>query len=435
LLSAAVLALFGAIVGISLMAFHDGVSGAPHGESRARDTSQNRAAGKRAAESDARQAAGGDLLRADPAPTIDSKPTRDVVPADDVNAIVGIVVDEHGVPLAKFLVRSTDTSRHDVAEGFTTQEGKFRIENQRANDYLVQVSEANAIYADRPVASAHAARPFKPLRFVVCDEDRPICAIRGRVIDADGAPIAGATVQVDYAPQLSFAERAGNDGRFLMAGMQAGERTVRVAHPKYVEARLPTFRLEGVRDVGDVTLTRGTALAIHLDYPSDTENGSATVALWARAADGGSTWVEGGRVKGNDWESKALARGEVVAIATDFVSRLASEPTVVPIRAGESPKIRLAMIPARRVTLGLRANAKNPLDGRPCSLRVFDAAGFIRASFGENGVPWRPGRSLAIIVPDGHYRLQVLVDSKPHLERDLAIDPDRDVSNPIVVEF
>ena len=62
--------------------------------------------------------------------------------------------------------------------------------------------------------------------------------VSGRVIDASGAPIPGAAVEIDIGGvESSTVMETGADGRFVFAGLQAGEVLIRVLAQGFAEAR------------------------------------------------------------------------------------------------------------------------------------------------------------------------------------------------------
>lgn len=64
----------------------------------------------------------------------------------------------------------------------------------------------------------------------------PATVVRGRVTGRGGAPVALAEVRLRGSAERAYTDR---DGRFVLAGVESGERTVEVAARGYAPARLP----------------------------------------------------------------------------------------------------------------------------------------------------------------------------------------------------
>ncbi len=85
-------------------------------------------------------------------------------------------------------------------------------------------------------------------------------SIVGRVVDGKGAPIADAEVSTGEGDALSVATSDAT-GHFRLEGIQAGEFSVRAAHPGYLENFVPVENDGSAEtvDAGDITLDRQPA--------------------------------------------------------------------------------------------------------------------------------------------------------------------------------
>jgi hypothetical protein len=82
--------------------------------------------------------------------------------------------------------------------------------------------------------------------------------VTGRVVDAAGAPVAGAFVLVGDQPPEG--EGTATDGRFRLQGVSAGAQRLRAFLPRVGSATKDLVLATGQElDVGDLALSRGGA--------------------------------------------------------------------------------------------------------------------------------------------------------------------------------
>lgn len=151
-------------------------------------------------------------------------PSERVVCIAPREALAGIVVDGEGLPLPGVRVEivsfggSLQVPGHAVEDSafaraaLTDEQGRYRIEDApRSRNPGVQVSRVG--YAEREYLELAAVRAaggrivFDPFDPGGTGQDRPALVLRGRVLDQDGRPLAGAFVDVAPARPASRLER------------------------------------------------------------------------------------------------------------------------------------------------------------------------------------------------------------------------------------
>jgi protocatechuate 3,4-dioxygenase beta subunit len=165
--------------------------------------------------------------------------------------LVGRVVDEAGNPIASatldFDCRSEPLAPlpRDVADGLETNvDGSFRAEGLYPGDVLVRVRQPGFVAS---------STEFKELKDGETRSDVAIVlkkglVLRGRVVDPEGAPVAGAYVAV-VQREPGFGEtvhdlNAGSDGSFACAGLGPG--SVRIQAGKLPPGRVMSVELLNV---------------------------------------------------------------------------------------------------------------------------------------------------------------------------------------------
>lgn len=135
--------------------------------------------------------------------------------------------------------------------------------------------------------------------------------ISGRVADADGQPIQGATVTLQLAgtatPAFFFARpgavRSAADGTFRCEDLAIGEYSAVIGHAGFAEQRVEGILVRPRADGGPlaVRLAPGGWLRVRLDPTVDApfrnfhvfgEAGEELFDAWARPADDGSYWID-----------------------------------------------------------------------------------------------------------------------------------------------
>lgn len=181
-------------------------------------------------------------------------------------SIAGQVVDEAGKPVEGAKVVTTTnpvdhTTRPEEKRSWTGPDGRFVLRQLPAG-------QRYTVMADREgFAPAHQLADGKgPVRLVL----RRGTAAAGRVVDAQGLPVAGAELTLTLAEQesmrpspLSFRAASDADGRFRFPNVSAGRFNLQAARQGFaagfVEGVLIPERQPQV-DLGEVTLLPGAAL-------------------------------------------------------------------------------------------------------------------------------------------------------------------------------
>jgi protocatechuate 3,4-dioxygenase beta subunit len=220
-------------------------------------------------------------------------------------ALGGVVVDGDGRPVAGAAVRAEPRADHEHWAGaiepppaaVTGPEGRFRLAGLAAG----QLYELAARHDDHAPARLLARAPAPgvqapPLRLVLS----PGRSLVGRVVDADGQPIAGAEVTLwqtllsagGYGPRfvppggLRAASDAG--GRFQLRHLASGDYELRAARQGFAEEiRQGVTVPEGVGevDVGDLVLERGVVLEGRVVGPKGAAVEGASIAVRPRIDD------------------------------------------------------------------------------------------------------------------------------------------------------
>lgn len=138
--------------------------------------------------------------------------------------------------------------------------------------------------------------------------------VTGRIVDREGAPIAGAEVYA-AAPGGGDAARSGVDGRFTLRGLRAG---AVVLSATYGVMRTPETLAEAGQDVGDVMLDRGVPLQVRVrDCPPPSDPREAIGVRWACTAgpaDAGGASAGQDRLSSDTWSLVAVPAGRPFAV-------------------------------------------------------------------------------------------------------------------------
>jgi hypothetical protein len=194
-------------------------------------------------------------------------PSKDVeLVLEPAGTIEGLVVDDAGRPVEAFDVsampaggrqamdRQPPRKRPVVSEG-----GRFTLDEVAAGTYAVQVAARDLgrqVVSDVKVA-AGAVTDLGRIRLTAGG------AIRGTVVDAASAPIAGAiVVAVGSGRPMSRTDvpetATDSGGGFHLRGLSAGTVVVTARHPDFAEGRSAPVEIEPARTAETlVVLTRG----------------------------------------------------------------------------------------------------------------------------------------------------------------------------------
>ncbi len=183
----------------------------------------------------------------------------------------------------------------------TDAEGKFELPRLPAGDYELLVEHEGYLPAGRPVALAAGPVGLEDLEIEPVELARG-GAVSGEVVDAVGAPVAGAEVAWGDPPGWAEAVRTDARGGFSMHGLPPGDVSVVARHPAAGETEQPErarvrareetpglrLRLAERFDASDVELGGGrrTGVAVAVRDAGD-EVRIASVVPRSRAARGG----------------------------------------------------------------------------------------------------------------------------------------------------
>ena len=134
--------------------------------------------------------------------------------------VSGLVQDQEEVPVAGATIRLRHRELEVEQEGLTTETGRFKIGGLAPGPWNVRVEPPNAAVILRDGVSVHkgVTADLGVLRV------RPGLSIDGRVLGADGEPLAEVKVQVRRANRVGRPIRTvetDDEGRFLAAGLGA----------------------------------------------------------------------------------------------------------------------------------------------------------------------------------------------------------------------
>lgn len=107
-------------------------------------------------------------------------------------------------------------------------EGRFTLEPLPPGWWNVRASAAGWLPAEMERRQVRGGEHLEGVEIVLGQG----AAVTGRVLSPDGAPMAGAQVQV-LGERSGPAAVSGADGVYLLEGVAAGERTVEATHPEY----------------------------------------------------------------------------------------------------------------------------------------------------------------------------------------------------------
>ncbi|MFH2001087.1 MAG: carboxypeptidase-like regulatory domain-containing protein, partial [Planctomycetota bacterium] len=152
---------------------------------------------------------------------------------------VRVVLLLQGLKYGSGLLADSMGSR--VAEVYTDDQGCFRITNLQAGKYDLRAGGSNLLGMD---SGGYAFRMFEGIRLSEDEENVSLTIelekggiLEGRVTDAGGEPISGASIHVCGPGQPSFQEhtecRTEGSGFYRYIGLMPGTWTVRICHADY----------------------------------------------------------------------------------------------------------------------------------------------------------------------------------------------------------
>jgi protocatechuate 3,4-dioxygenase beta subunit len=296
----------------------------------------------------------------------------------------GSVVDERGAPVAGAAVEAkSGPSGPDPRYTVTGADGRYRL-TPIATDVVLEVGAPGHGSAAREIAVGPlgGAPVLRREDFTLVQAD---AALEGRVLDANGSAVAGASVRVaggaSRAARPAVTDAA---GQFRLAGVVGGSHRLRVEHPDYAPAEVEAATGAAV----ELRLSFGGAIAVDVrDRSGGAPIAGASVLARGpagaarRAAAGRDGRVELGRLTPGRWTVEASARGyaaasaDVEVAAGDRRDPLSAPAVRVELTRGAtlSGVVRDAAgqrVAGASVTAG-RAHAASDADGR---FRLTDVA-------------------------------------------------------------
>jgi hypothetical protein len=201
--------------------------------------------------------------------------------------IAGRVVDEAGSPIAG--CRVTLDGATDVEGDWrhldTPADGSFAFSKCLDADYTVRVFDGGA---GSPSLEVEKIRPGSPpLELRVRERERARSFVKGRLLDADGAPLEDASISFHRPPQGGAVASHRPDGSFQAGPLPAGTCRMHVVlpgmrHSVYEGAGIE-LDFDSTRDLGEIRILNRLVLRVTRD---DGAPAAALVRLWARS--GGS---------------------------------------------------------------------------------------------------------------------------------------------------
>lgn len=203
-----------------------------------------------------------------------------------VATVQGRVLGPDGLPMPNVEVLAKASYRADaiLAKARTDGDGMFvmaRLPDDRGMAILAQPPGHTVSFA---WAELSPERPFSGVELRLYEAN----TLRGRIVDADGKPIAGASVLGTkdmawfHGQTMAVETKSDADGRFVLQGVPIGDCVVRAYAPGFVlrEYWLSAF---ADRDIEMPPLLRedGTTLAIAVDGLQPEEAAKVVVRLYA----------------------------------------------------------------------------------------------------------------------------------------------------------
>lgn len=188
-----------------------------------------------------------------------SVPVAPTDPAEQHQVVAGLVTDGAGEPVHDALVRvrvTLSNARPATVETRTGADGRFRLEGVGGD--LLRRADGVDVLADG-LASLHVPAATLdteglPERLVLVPET----ILTGRVVDADGQPVGGATLHVLGRPETAFSDA---EGAFELGRLPPGAHSLVVRSDRHVTLRTELPRVEaGAFQVGRLELAPGAVL-------------------------------------------------------------------------------------------------------------------------------------------------------------------------------
>lgn len=270
--------------------------------------------------------------------------------------VSGRVVDVEGVPVAKVgldVQRVPPTPRtdgvlalHRSFNGTSAADGTFTLHHRvPPGEYSLSVNAEHRLHAPSTVVLDAAASSHQLA--VVLERPEVVASVRGRVQDALGQPIAGATVElrdvVNSDVDSAYSKRDGSFRIVRSARPSSGRLQIGASHDEFETQTLPTEIDWGAEGVV-ITLVRSPTLDIVVHDERGTRIDDFLVRVMPRNQ--GRYSSEDGRVRALGPFADGVARVVGVprgewTVVTEFPAAAARLPVFTPIVVGDAAVQRI----------------------------------------------------------------------------------------------
>jgi len=179
------------------------------------------------------------------APTASAAPAPPAAPEEALGSLVGRIVDPEGVGVDGASVRVLSGSRtyHDVK---SSGDGRYRADGVRGGRYRL-VARASG-FQDVAFPGTVDLAPGE-VRILDDVAIAPSGRISGRVVDKEGAPVAGARIAAERGGAFGgYTARSGADGAFSLDRVGVGKVRIRASHDDYLTTGWLTVTVPRLED-------------------------------------------------------------------------------------------------------------------------------------------------------------------------------------------
>lgn len=279
-----------------------------------------------------------------------------------------------GQPVAKARIEARcmpAAQQQWFANATSDADGRFEMTN--CPDALLHLDVHTAASAQFTVCMRDDVDPRAGEVVLEVDPTRvPSAFVAGRVLDADGKPIAAAEVTVltnDYEWGGGHSMRSGPDGRFRSPAVPPGGWYLTVHAAGLAQLDIPprTLVAGSTEDFGDLVLTRGNALVVTLQPDAGIALDECVVGLADAVVGLGSERPEHGVVR-----FPRLAPGDYTITA--YAPGAAMRPQTVHVGTAPETAISLRLVAGSAVTVDVRDARGEPVQDR-LETELYDSQG------------------------------------------------------------